>query len=192
MVAALLTLVAVAGCQPGKVSEEVQAQLDQKDQRVSDLERQIEAKGNSLDSVQKQNHKLEDSITFLAYQLSSSEREALTLQSKLSQARESFSSSVGQIEDRRMTTDSTLAEVRRELGQAQSILFSYTNQHQAYLKGMTNWIQKWQGHLKWDDYHRHESGRNWAKKLFGAGRGQRPVGVEYVLPAPPVFEFSPQ
>lgn len=190
MVAVLLACFIMTGCGDDKTQqiENVFAQLKVVEVECDSLRQVAQSRNLTILSLEAEHQRLEDSTAVLSARIQDVEQRVSQAEAQLNDERGKFEASLDVVEAWWRESDSTLTETQHELQQMQEAQLNAADRYQVYLGDMQEWNDKLVEHDLWDVYWRYEGTRNWLKKLFGADRRERPAGVEYGLPAPPIFD----
>lgn len=185
IVVAIAGLLAV-GCGTGE-KKRLEGELAQSQSRVTELEQSVAQSTTAADSlrstltqIQQQNQRMNDSLDeALHAAVTKSQRLQASLQSARDQYRKSVDS-LNQVNTGLM--DSVRSQLTRITG-----LESQLTTVQADLdktRGQRDNLLAFNDQMRpWFDYYKKEAGRNWLKKVFGAGRGQKPTTTEPAFPS---------
>ena len=182
----MATLILAAGCNTEE--KRLEGELTLANSRIAELQTTIQQTGQRADSLSgtltlaEQNAKrIRDSLDKSREELSDAVVKAQRVEARLQNERNMHRKSVDSLNQVRVTLEGTVAEREATIGGLEAQL-TLTQAEADRLKGQKDSLLAFVDDLKpWYDYYKKDSGRNWAKKLFGAGRAKKPTTPEPVF-----------
>lgn len=190
--ASLLAVLVAAGCNTEK--KRLEGELATATARISELEQSVVQGGLKADSladslrhVEQRGQTIRDSLSDM---LHTAVTKSQRLEANLQSARDKHRRTIDSLGTMRATLESTINENRATVASLESQLTMAQGDAERY-RGQRDSLLAFVDDLRpWYDYYKHEAGRNWAKKLFGAGRGKKPTAAEPAFRTPPVPELE--
>jgi chromosome segregation ATPase len=195
-VAAVVLLMA-AGCSGEK--ERLKGELAKADSTVIQLQTEMQRSSldanHTVDSLGRVIARVSVDRDSLATSLKKASAHAGKLEGDLRVVRKKLNETSEILAHRDATLDSltreyqtqmnNLRDVQAQLAGTQQTLTTVTNQRDS-IYAFTEQLKPWY------DYYKKDSGRNWAKKLFGRGRAKKPTTVEpeFKTPTPAQLEVT--
>jgi chromosome segregation ATPase len=190
--ASLLAVLVAAGCNTEK--KRLEGELATATARISELEQSVVQSGLKADSladslrhVEKRGQTIRDSLSDM---LHAAVTKSQRLEANLQSARDKHRRTIDSLGTMRATLESTINEHRATVASLESQLTMAQGDAEKY-RGQRDSLLAFVDDLRpWYDYYKHEAGRNWAKKLFGAGHGKKPTTAEPAFRTPPAPELE--
>jgi chromosome segregation ATPase len=179
----LAALVFAAGCNTEE--KRLQGELTLANSRIAELEQsmnQTSAKADSvsrsLATVEQNAQRIRDSLEQSKLSLNDAVVKAQRTEARLQTERNLHRRSVDSLNQVRANLETTVAEREATIGGLESQLTMTTDERDR-LQGQKDSLMAFVDDLRpWYEYYKKDSGRNWAKKLFGAGRAKKPTTPE--------------
>lgn len=179
----LATWLLAAGC--GTEEKRLEGELGLANSRITELEQASRQAGMRADSlagtltVAEQNaQRVRDSLANSRKELNDAVVKAQRIEARLQNERNAHRRSIDSLDQVRLALENTANERATTISSLETQL-TIVQTEADRLRGQKDSLLAFVEDLKpWYDYYKKDSGRNWAKKLFGAGRAKKPTTPE--------------
>lgn len=182
----LAALFFAAGCNTEE--KRLQGELTLANSRIAELEQAMNQSTMKADSISRslamteQNaQRIRDSLNQAQEGLNDAVVKAQRVEARLQNERSLHRKSVDSLNQVKVALENTVTDREATISGLESNL-TMTQVERDRLQGQKDSLLAFVDDLKpWYDYYKKDSGRNWAKKLFGAGRATKPTTPEPIF-----------
>lgn len=192
--AVLATALIAAGCGDRERLENelasANARLTEMDSTLAMSHTATNEASRRADSLSRSLRTSEASRDSLAESLKSAKSRAGRLEGELKSARAQFARTVDSLNGQNTVLMQQVRDWEAQMQNAEAQIASLQEQSAGYMRERDSLYAFVDDVKPWYDYYKQESRRNWLKKIFGAGRGKKPVDAEPVFAAPTARDFE--
>lgn len=181
------TLVILSGCNAEE--KRLEGELSLATARIAELEQSVTQSGmradslaNSLTLAEQKTERMRDSLTEAGKRLHDATVKSQRTEARLQAERDTHRRSVDSLNQVRMALESDVKERETMVASLETQLQVALTESEKIRLQKDSLLAFIDDVKPWFDYYKKDSGRNWAKKLFGAGRAKKPTTPE------PAFE----
>ena len=176
-------LVLLSGCNAEE--KRLQGELSLATTRVAELEQAVTQSGmradslaNSLTVAEQHAQRVRDSLSESREQLNSAVVKAQRVEARLQVERDTHRKALDSANQVRMALESDVQERETMVNSLETQLKVAMTEAEK-IRAQKDSLLAFVDDLRpWYEYYKKDSGRNWAKKLFGAGRAKKPTSPE--------------
>jgi chromosome segregation ATPase len=177
------TLVLTAGCNTEK--KRLEGELNLANSRIAELEQSVTQAGIRADSLastlslaEQRAQRVRDSLNDSRETANAAVVKAQRIEARLQAERDTHRRTADSLNQVKLALEGTVKERETMVASLETqlkVALDESDRNRAQKDSLLAFIDDLR---PWYEYYKKDSGRNWAKKLFGAGRAKKPTTVE--------------